>query len=131
MPHLLLEHSANIAHAPSTTALFQRLHQVLIELAGSAPTDLKSRRIAYEDYLVGEGTHQDAFVHLCVSLLSGRDISVRQRIKETCLALLIEAFVPKDNEPTHLQPRISVEVREMERATYGKYPAVVPTSSPS
>lgn len=130
MPHLLLEHSANIAHTPSTTALFQRLHQVLIELAGCAATDLKSRRIAYEDYLVGDGAPQDAFVHLCVSLLSGRDISVRQRIKETCLNLLTEAFVPTENAPTDLQPRISVEVREMERATYGKYPAAAPPTTP-
>ena len=50
-------------------------------------------------------------------MLTGRDISVHQRLVEVCLRLLAD-HVGSQVPPGSCQ--LSVEVREMDRSTYGK-----------
>ncbi len=57
------------------------------------------------------------FVHLTVAILSGRDPSTRQRISEACLT---ELLVQVDAIHQHFPCEVTVEVREMERESYGK-----------
>lgn len=120
MPHLTLEYSANAVAKVDVQAVLKTLHQGLMELEAFTLADLKSRVHCCDTYRVGDGAELNAFVHLGVALLGGRDISVRQRITEHCLTILSEAFVPASPGPQDPFINVSVEVREMERATYGK-----------
>jgi 5-carboxymethyl-2-hydroxymuconate isomerase len=118
MPHCVLEYSANVVDRVDAPAVFQRLHQSLAEIEAFTLHDIKSRAICHTDYFVGDGAPPNCFVYLRFSLLSGRDISVRQRVVQTCLKVLAEAFAKTLAERAC---QLSVEVVEMDRSAYAKY----------
>ena len=82
-----------------------------------AQADLKSRAVSYDTFFIADGSPGQAFVHMDFRLLSGRDISIRQRLTQACVDLL-------QNHLTKLQIpwpcHVSAEVVEIERSTYGK-----------
>jgi 5-carboxymethyl-2-hydroxymuconate isomerase len=127
MPHLVLEYSANVLDTVDTRALFSELHTALLEFEAFPLADMKSRVAKYNEYFLGDGDARNAFVHLHVNLLSGRDISVRQRITQACIKILTQRFA---RSVEHLHCQVSVELREMERSTYAKYKPT-PTTPPS
>lgn len=120
MPHLTLEYSANAVGDIDVQAVLKQLHEAFLQLETFALSDLKSRVHPCDIYRIGDGAPLYAFVHLGVALLGGRDISVRQRITEHCLKILQDAFVPVSPGSQDPFVNVSVEVREIERATYGK-----------
>ena len=125
MPHCLLEYSANVVDDIDAVALFNQLHRSLAEIEAIVLDDLKSRSICRDHFVVGDGSPQNAFVSLKVSLLTGSDISVRQRVVQSSLKVLEQAFARTLQEKAcHL----SVEVAEIERSTYAK---VVPGAAAS
>ena len=118
MPHLRLEHSDNLVGTLNPRELFTQLHAVLITLETFNPVDLKSRCLPVHDAQVGDGSGNSSFAHLEVSLLAGRDVSVRQRVAHLCLRAMEAHFAAA---LTSQDCQLSVEVREMERASYAKH----------
>ncbi len=127
MPHCLLEYSANVLDEVDPQGLFLRLHRELKEIQAFSTDDIKSRAWRHTDYFVGDGAPQNAFVFLRFSLLSGRDISVRQRVGQACVKVLTEAFAKSLASQTC---QFSVEVVEMDRSVYTKFPLAAPAASP-
>jgi 5-carboxymethyl-2-hydroxymuconate isomerase len=64
---------------------------------------------------VGDGNKSNAFVHLTLSLMKGRDLSLRKALGEALFACLKEFFAQSFKE---LNCSFSFEIREMERETY-------------
>jgi 5-carboxymethyl-2-hydroxymuconate isomerase len=58
-----------------------------------------------------------AFVHLTVSILSGRAAEVRHAISQRCLEVLREELGPAAGQ---LRLDITVDVRDMDRQSYAK-----------
>jgi 5-carboxymethyl-2-hydroxymuconate isomerase len=124
MPHLVLEYSANVVDAPDFKVLFRELHEALLEFESFGLLDIKSRAVRHTDYCLGDGDPRHAFVHLNFQLLSGRDVSVRQRMMQACVKVLSKHFA---RSLEHLECQLSVEMREMDRSTYIKHkPASAP-----
>lgn len=117
MPHLVLEYSDDLPAPVDFDALFARLHA---ELAAAGPFPLaaiKSRAVPHRVCRVGAGEPGSVFAHLTLEILSGRDLEQRRRLGELLLGILREAFARAwDERPCDL----TVDVREMERATYAK-----------
>jgi 5-carboxymethyl-2-hydroxymuconate isomerase len=117
MPHLILEYSDDLPAPVDFDALFARLHA---ELATAGPFPLaaiKSRAVPHRVYRVGAGAPESIFAHLTLEILSGRDLEQRRRLGELVLGILRETFARAwDERPCDL----TVDVREMERATYAK-----------
>lgn len=120
MPHLTLEYSTNIGRPRGLSALFTALHGLLTETGNIKSGNCKSRAYPSADFLVGHGQPHDAFVHLDIRFLEGRPVDVKQAIGQRALTLLQEHFDP-DGDNTDLQ--LTVEVRDIARATYFKLPA--------
>jgi 5-carboxymethyl-2-hydroxymuconate isomerase len=117
MPHLTLEYSDNLPAPVDFGALFARLHQALVEAGSFRLADLKSRAVPHPCFRVGAGSPESVFVHLTVAIFAGREPAERRRIGELLLGILREAFARAwDERPCDL----TVDVREMERATYCK-----------
>ena len=117
MPHLILEYSNNLAEPVNHQTLFAELHATLQRFNTFQDVDIQSRAIAYEHYCVGSGVADSVFVHLTVAILSGRDLALRQQIGTELVAILRRAFTQTWRE----RPcDVTVEVREMQRETYGK-----------
>ena len=117
MPHAILEYSHNIIEAVDHHELFARLHELMISSGPFSIDDIKSRVYRADHFYVSDGNPQNAFVHLRLEVLEGRDLAVRQAVGERALALLEEIYA---ESLTHLHCQLSVEVREMARDTYFK-----------
>lgn len=119
MPHLTIEYTSNLRpHAPFED-LFARLHATLADLGVIKKANCKSRAVRIDQFLIGEGAADSAFVHLDVRFLEGRAASVKQQIGKSLLVILRESFPPPENM-RDLQ--ITVEIRDIERGMYFKHP---------
>lgn len=81
-----------------------------------AEADIKSRAIRLEQFAVGVVPAPRAFVHLTLSVLSGRSADERAALARQALAVLEAGSIA----PAGTELQLSVDVAEMERATYAK-----------
>ncbi len=115
VPHCTLEYSDNL----TDFAAGQMLAALNAELLASglfAEADIKSRAVRLEQFAVGVAPAPRAFVHLTLSVLSGRSVDERAALARRVLAVL-EAGC---SAPAATELQLSVDVAEMERATYAK-----------
>ena len=119
MPHLTLEHTENIRPTVEFEAVFRRLHTVLAD-AGIKLANCKSRAVERKNFYVGDGGGSSAFVHLDVRFMEGMADASKQEIGLGVLAVLQECF---KEQPGIDDLQITVEVRDIERAAYFKFPA--------
>jgi 5-carboxymethyl-2-hydroxymuconate isomerase len=117
MPHAILEYSQNIIDVVDHHELFRRLHELMVASGPIALDDIKSRIYRADHFYISDGNPHNAFVHLRIEVLEGRDLAVRQAVGEGALALLRESY---RESLTHLHCQISVEIREMAREGYYK-----------
>ena len=120
MPHLVLEYSANVDCPPDLPVLFGQLHDVLEESGGIRRENCKSRARVADPFLVGSGGESGAFVHLDIRFLEGRSAEVKQAIGQLSLDLLLAWF---RRSADRLDLQITVEIQDIRRSSYFKYPA--------
>lgn len=116
MPQLTLEYSANILEKSHLTSLLKSCHELI---ANELPTKIescKSRAIERDIYCVGDGNAQNAFVHVVLKVMPGRDEATRIKVGEKLLELLKMHF-GKSLEMLKLQ--ITIELDELS-TTYFK-----------
>ena len=93
MPHLRLEYSGNIDTAKEhLNALFLRLHDVLVNKASVELFRCQSRAVCCENFCVGDGGADRAFVYLQVFLLEGRTLDQLQETGSELLKTLQDGF---------------------------------------
>lgn len=117
MPHAILEYSDNLLDDPDLQSFWGRLHPALVEASGCRLADIKSRAYRAGTFRMGDGGPDNAFAHLTIRLLEGRDPAARERIGRAALELLAECF------PRTLAERpfdLTVELADMRRDSYFK-----------
>ena len=119
MPHITLQHSSNIKPSSNVTELLAKLHETLHIVGGIKLENCKSRRVIFEDYLVGDGEGNQGFVHLDIRFIEGRDEQTKRSIGAKCNTILQQAFLTSSDEDNI---QITVEVRDILLADYHKYP---------
>lgn len=117
MPHFVLEYSDNILEELDLKGFFKRLHTLLAENGPFQLSNMKSRAIRRQEFYMADGEESNAFVHLALSILKGRDLSLRQAVGKKILSFLRSEFSRSSNQ---LNCQITVEIREMEGDTYFK-----------
>jgi 5-carboxymethyl-2-hydroxymuconate isomerase len=115
MPHLTLEYTNNLPALDVKQALL-KLNQALLASGQFEEIDIKSRAIRLDDFLVGTSSGGRAFIHLRLSILSGRSLQVQQALSASLLHAMRECCA--DLHVGHLQ--LSVEVLEIDRKIYSK-----------
>ena len=119
MPHLTLEYTKNLSGTPPTPELFLGLHQLLQATAGIRVDNCKSRWRKLEEWVVGGGDPNAAFVHLELRFLEGGLLEVQQAVGQGALDMLKAHFHPA---PEGVDLQITVEVGDIRKATYFKDP---------
>jgi len=119
MPHLTLEYTANLEERAPDPDLLLSLHRLLESVAGIKIGNCKSRWRRLEEWLVGDGKGESAFVHLDLRFLEGRPLSVKQAVGAGAMELLRAHFAPASKG---LDLQITVEVGDIRKATYFKDP---------
>ena len=115
MPHVILEYSDNILERPDAADLFNRLHKLIIQQGPFQLSAIKSRIIRHQEYCVADGSDSNGFIHLTLSILKGRDLSIRQELGKRILSFLKEEFA---RSHAQLKCSISVDIHELNTDTY-------------
>lgn len=119
MPHLTLEYTANLEQAAPTPGLMLALHHLLNAEAGIRIENCKSRWRRVDHWVVGAGQEESAFVHLDLRFMEGRPLEVQRAVGQGALTALRSHF---KKAPSGVDLQITVEVGEIRRATYFKFP---------
>lgn len=108
MPHLIVEHSANVEHVP---LILEAVHVAALE-TGLAPIDaLRTRAACREGYVIGDRDPDNAFIALIVRLGPGRRADEKQLLIDALMEA-IEATVGEAAD--HMM--LSVEIQEIDPA---------------
>lgn len=119
MPHLTLEYTANLDAWAGDPDLLLALHRLLNSAAGIKIANCKSRWRMIDEWLVGDGGTSSAFIHLDIRFLEGRPKEVKDSVGQGAVDLIRNHFQAGDPE---LDLQITVEIRDIQRAAYFKYP---------
>ncbi len=117
MPHIILEHSANLLDSPDLGTLFGDLQARAVAVGGFNPALFKCRRISNDYCRSGDGNAQNAFVAVQIAILSGRDQATISALGKGLIEVLQRHY------PRSIAERrcdVSVEVREIPRSHYYK-----------
>ncbi|HCI1741523.1 5-carboxymethyl-2-hydroxymuconate Delta-isomerase [Pseudomonas aeruginosa] len=116
MPHLVIEATANLRLETSPGELLEQANAALFASGQFGEADIKSRFVTLEAYRQRTAAVERAYLHACLSILDGRDAATRQALGESLCEVLAGAVAGGGEEGV----QVSVEVREMERASYAK-----------
>lgn len=123
MPQIQFEYTANIALPleHTTTRILPEVHRILHEVGDVTLNNCKSRVHLLQDYYIGDGAKEHAFVHLQIKLLEGRSDELKQKLGTEILTMLQTLLADAISEfAENLQ--ISVHFIDIERKAYFKIP---------
>ncbi|AVO57763.1 MULTISPECIES: 5-carboxymethyl-2-hydroxymuconate Delta-isomerase [Pseudomonas] len=115
MPHLHMEYTANLPQLDADKALL-RFNHALVASGQFAEYDIKSRARKVETFRVGTGLGERGFVHVKLSLLSGRSPEIKKQLSQSLLAVLQELC----EWPAGVELQLAVEILDIDRESYGK-----------
>lgn len=116
MPHLTLEYTENLLPGFAPGGALMGLNRVLVASGQFQEADIKSRAVVLDTFLVGTAPAGRAFVHARLALLSGRSPAAKRELSDALLAALSRACP----ERTDLEIQLSVEIADLDRASYAK-----------
>lgn len=119
MPQITLEYTDNIDNVGNVRQLLKQIHQAVHDVSGVTIGNCKSRARKLDCYYVGDQDEGHGFVAVDLLLLEGRDTELKQAIGNAVLALLEGHF---SESMQRLQLQMTVNVHDIEKATYVKYP---------
>ena len=112
MPHLIIEYAEALATAEQLRPMIDAVHQAAVASGLFEEENIKTRVRSVAFYRTGTG--QDPFIHAQLRILSGRSQEQKKLLSEGVLAA-----IRKQGWAAKI---ITVEVVDMDRATYSKYP---------
>jgi len=117
MPHLTVEFTNNLAGFDEGSVL-AKLNAVLAFSGQFEGRDIKSRALPLSFYRLGNEDRQHGFIHVTMSLLSGREPDVKKKLADQLLTALkgVRKELGRDEDRTQL----TVDVRDIDREVYAK-----------
>ena len=117
MPHVIVDYSANLKDFEPRPLLLQ-INTALVETGYCEALDIKSRAHMDDVFVIGLGAEQQAYVHVKVYLLSGRDQQQKQEIGENVLKILLSYSALQQQD---FAVQSCVELIEMPKQDYFKH----------
>lgn len=117
MPLIKLEYSNNIKETFNTKEFFSSCHKILVDTIDADKLRCQSKASCYDVFHVGNGSKEECFIYLEVSLLEGRSLSKLQNLGSHLLTMLESYFSLSLKE---LKVQMSVRIVEMPSNLYFK-----------
>ena len=111
MPHLTIEHSANLQDRVDLPALATRLHEAALATGIFPEKGLRTRLVSRVDYRIADGHTDNAFIHLVLRVGFGRDLETRKRAGDAIFQALCDG-VADDQARNPLA--LSCEIQEID-----------------
>ena len=83
MPHVIVEYSANIEAELLPEDLVDDIHQAAITSGIAEPVAVRTRLMRREHYRVGDGSPENAFVHIDIRARKGRTLEQKKAMVQT------------------------------------------------
>ena len=83
MPHVIVEYSANIEADIAPQRLVEEIHSAAITSGIAEPVAVRTRLMRRDDYPVGDGSPENAFVHIDIRARKGRTLEQRKAMVQT------------------------------------------------
>lgn len=110
MPHLILEHSAELTETHDIAALVQDLFDTATDSGVFGAQDIRARSIACDNTIVGAA--KPGFAHLSLLMMAGRPEDTRLALANDLLAVMLR-HLPEVGA-------LSVAPKEIQRETYAR-----------
>jgi 5-carboxymethyl-2-hydroxymuconate isomerase len=78
MPHVIVEYSANIEAELPPSRLVEEIHQAAMASGIAEPVAIRTRLMRREHYRVGDGSPENAFVHIDIRARRGRTLEQKK-----------------------------------------------------
>ena len=78
MPHVIVEYSANIEAELPPARLVEDIHQAAMASGIAEPVAIRTRLMRREHYRVGDGSPENAFVHIDIRARKGRPLEQKK-----------------------------------------------------
>ena len=88
MPHLIIEHSANVEQVVDVADLVAVMHDAALSTGVAAVDSLRTRAARRDVYAIGDRHPDNAFIAVTARLGAGRDLETRRRFLETLMGRL-------------------------------------------
>ncbi|MYA86525.1 MAG: 5-carboxymethyl-2-hydroxymuconate Delta-isomerase [Acidimicrobiaceae bacterium] len=108
MPHIIIEHSANVADLTDMDALVAAVHQAALDDGLPALDALRTRAAPRDHYRIADGDPAYGFVYLTARIGPGREPETIQRFLNRLIDTVDEVLAP--HQPDH-PVAISAEVQ--------------------
>lgn len=116
MPHVIIEYTDNLREDGNIPRMLQSVNDALLAHDDVIPIGgLRTRAIELKDYVVADGTEDDAFVHVTLKLGGGRSEEAIKRIGDALFEAVQNHF-KNIYEKRYLA--LSMEIVEFTRPTY-------------
>ena len=109
MPHLIIDHSANVARSVDMVELVDALHDAALGTGLAAVDALRTRAVAHDVYAIADRHPDNAFVAVTIRLGAGRTLEDRRSL----VAALMEALDDALGE-SRRTTMLSVECQEID-----------------
>ena len=114
MPHIVIEHSANIESDVPPQSLVDAMHAAAIATGIADVAGFRTRAARRDFYRIGNGDPSNGFVHIVARIRHGRSIEQRKSLAEALMSAANAALEPAfAARPLAL----SVEVHEIDPET--------------
>ena len=114
MPHVIVEYSSNIEAEIAPERLVEEIHRAAIASRIAEPVAVRTRLKRREHYRVGDGSAENAFVHIDIRARKGRTVEQKKHAVQTIY----------DQANTTLEPvfrarplALTVEIHEIDPET--------------
>ena len=106
MPHLIVEHSANVEHVPH---LLRATHQAVLDTGIAAVDALRTRAAKRDEYVIGDGHPDNAFIAVTLRIGPGRSSADKQILIDSLMTAIEDAA---GSAREHMM--LSVEIQEID-----------------
>lgn len=111
MPHIIVEYEEKLAQSVEISAILQAIHHSISKSGLFKSNQIKTRAYPFKNYTnAGE---QKPYIHIQACIKSGRDVDNKKQFSQVILSSLKKLSIPASV--------ITVEVIDMDRASYGKF----------
>jgi 5-carboxymethyl-2-hydroxymuconate isomerase len=111
-----MEYTANLPKFDEGVVLLRLNNTLVASGQFAAESDIKSRAVKIENFLVGTLFEKRGFVHVKLALLSGRSPEVKKQLAEKLLEVIQEV----GDWPTDVSVQLCVEILDIDRGPYAK-----------
>ena len=110
MPHCIVEFSSEIQKSVTPEQIINAVYHGALNSELFEDYDIKTRAIAFDSYQTGP--LKEAFVHVTIKILTGRNIVQKRTLSESIMSQLRSIDFPSTI--------LTVEVVEIEKESYSK-----------